>query len=1005
MVKYRCVIIYKEFAMLKLTNIVKEYKTGDSSVVALKGVDLEFRKSEFVSILGHSGCGKTTLLNIIGGLDRYTSGDLTINGRSTTEFKARDWDNYRNHSIGFVFQSYNLIPHQTVLSNVELALTLSGVSKAERKARAKEALEKVGLGDQLKKKPTQMSGGQMQRVAIARALVNDPDILLADEPTGALDTETSKQIMEILQEISKNKLVIMVTHNPELADIYSSRIIKLVDGKVVDDSAPYTKEEPVSDAAPEVKRKKAKRLKKRSMSFLTALSLSLNNLMTKKARTILTSFAGSIGIIGIALILALSNGIQIYIDQVQEETLSSYPITIEAESVDMSAMITTLMGTNAEKTDHKLDKVYSSPVLNELINSMTNATITENNLKPFKEYLDNADPELAELISALDYSYAFDFNVFFKDSEGKISKSDAMELMQETMGMSMDMTGVNNLAGGMNRIEIYEEMLSGENGALINDLLYDQYDCISGNWPKTYDEIVLVVDQNNEVSDFALLALGLTTLEEAKESWNKIEQGAELDTAIKSWSYEEIRNMTFSLVPSYLYYAYDKNTNTYHDISSSDAGLAYMYDNGIKLKISGIIRPKEDATASMLMGTIGYTKALTDKVIEMTNSSDIAKAQLNDPKTDVILGLPFATEDDVEPSDTEKANAFTEYIAGLTDPEKVELFKAIASTPDPEFIKQTVDAQMQQMTREYIETVMVEEYAAQSGIDKETLQQYLAEMSDEELYAQVEKMITEATSAAYTEETLSQLNALPEAALITQFNGYFAQLGEVSEENAAEYAELYDAHMPPTTSESNYEEVLSALGIVSKDSPSSINIYASTFEAKDEIAAAIEEYNSKVSEDDRITYTDYVAMMMSSVTIIINVISYVLIAFVAISLVVSSIMIGIITYISVLERTKEIGILRAIGASKKDISRVFNAETLIVGFVAGAFGIGLTLLLCWPVNLIIRGLSGIENIGAQLPVVGAVVLVIISMLLTFIAGLIPSGVAAKKDPVEALRSE
>ena len=563
MVNCLCKNIYKEFAMLKLTNIVKEYKTGDSSVVALKGIDLEFRKSECVSILGHSGCGKTTLLNIIGGLDRYTSGDLAINGRSTTEFKARDWDSYRNHSIGFVFQSYNLIPHQTVLSNVELALTLSGVSKSERRARAKEALEKVGLGDQLKKKPTQMSGGQMQRVAIARALVNDPDILLADEPTGALDTETSKQIMELLQEISKNKLVIMVTHNPELADIYSTRIIKLVDGMVTDDSNPYTAEEPVSEEVADDKKKKAKRVKKRSMSFPTALSLSLNNLMTKKARTILTSFAGSIGIIGIALILALSNGIQLYIDQIQEETLSSYPITIEAESVDMSAMITTLMGANAEKTDHELDKVYSSPVLNELINSMTNATITKNNLKPFKEYLDNADPELAELISALDYSYAFDFNVYFKDSEGKINKSDAMELMQETMGMSMDMTGVNNLAGGMNRIEIYEEMLAGENGALINDLLYEQYDCISGDWPKTYDEIVLVVDKNNEVSDFALLALGLTTMEEAKESWNKIEQGAELDTAIKSWSYEEIRNMTFSLVPSYLYYAYDKNSNTY----------------------------------------------------------------------------------------------------------------------------------------------------------------------------------------------------------------------------------------------------------------------------------------------------------------------------------------------------------------------------------------------------------------------------------------------------------
>ncbi len=993
--------------MLKLTNIVKEYETGDSKVVALKGVDLEFRKNEFVSILGHSGCGKTTLLNIIGGLDQYTSGDLSINSRSTKEFKARDWDTYRNHSIGFVFQSYNLIPHQTVLANVELALTLSGVSKAERRLRAKEALEKVGLGDQLKKKPTQMSGGQMQRVAIARALVNDPDILLADEPTGALDTETSKQIMEILKEVAKTKLVIMVTHNPDLADEYSNRIIKLVDGKVTDDSNPYISEPVEAKEGEDGKKNKVKKAKtrKRSMSFPTALSLSLNNLMTKKARTILTSFAGSIGIIGIALILALSNGIQIYINQIQEETLSSYPITIEAESVDMSAMITTLMGANASKTDHDLNKVYSSPVLNELINSMTNATITENNLKPFKEYLDNADTELSSLISALDYSYAFDFNVFFKDADGKIVKSDAMSLMQESIGMNMDMTGVNNLSGGMKRMEIYEEMLAGENGALVNDLLYEQYDLISGNWPKAYDEIVLVVNENNEVSDFALLALGLTTMEEAKESWDKVEAGAELDTAIKSWTYEEIRSMTFSLVPSYLYYAYDKNTDTYHDISTSDAGLSYMYDNGIKLKVSGIIRPNKDATATMLMGSIGYTKALTDKIIELTNESDIAKAQLSDPKTDVINGLPFATKDDKEPTELEKGTAFTEYIGTLTDTEKAELYKVIASTPDPEFVKQSVAAQMQNMSREYIETVMVDEYAAQSGIDKETLQSYLADMSDEELYAQIEVMLTEAFETSFTEQTLKQLGALPESALLMQFNGYFAQLGEVTEANAKDYAILYDAHMPPTRSESSYEDNLSALGIVSKDSPSAINIYASTFDAKDKIADAIEEYNSKATEEDRITYTDYVAMMMSSVTMIIDVISYVLIAFVAISLVVSSIMIGIITYISVLERTKEIGILRAIGASKKDISRVFNAETLIVGFVAGMFGIGITLLLCWPVNLIIRGLSGIENIGAQLPVAGAIILVLISMILTFVAGLIPSGIAAKKDPVVALRSE
>ena len=989
--------------MLKLTNIVKEYETGDSSVVALKGVDLEFRKSEFVSILGHSGCGKTTLLNIIGGLDRYTSGDLTINSRSTKEFKAADWDSYRNHSIGFVFQSYNLIPHQTVLSNVELALTLSGVSKSERKARAKAALETVGLGDQLKKKPNQMSGGQMQRVAIARALVNNPDILLADEPTGALDTETSKQIMEILKEVAKTKLVIMVTHNPDLADEYSSRIIKLVDGKVVSDSNPFS--ETITETTSEDKKSRKKRAKKRSMSFPTALSLSLNNLMTKKARTILTSFAGSIGIIGIALILALSNGIQLYINQIQEETLSSYPITIEAESVDMSAMITTLMGTNSEKSDHKLDKVYSSPVLNELINSFTNATVTENNLKPFKEFLDSGDQELDSLISALDYSYDFDFNVFFKDDEDKVIKSDATKLMQETMGMSMDMTGVNNISNGMNTIQVYEEMLSGEDGDLINDLLREQYDVIHGDWPKSYDEIVLIVNDNNEVSDFALLALGLTTMEEAKESWDKIEEGDKLDTALKSWTYEEICDLTFSMVPSYMFYSYNKATDTYTDISTNEAGLSYLYDNGIKLKISGIIRPNPDATSTMLMGTIGYTKALTNKVIDMTNNSDIVKAQKAKKDIDILNGLPFATDEDVELSDLEKAKDFVAYIKGLSNSQKAELYKSIASTPDPEFIKLSVADQMQLMTREYIETMLLDDFAEQSGIDKETLVGYISEMSDEELYSKVEDMMYESFSAKFTEQTLAQLNTLPEAVLLLQYNDYINKLGDVSDDNAKEYAKLYDAHMPPTKSDGSFDDNLKKLGVVSIDSPSAVNIYASTFEAKDKIAEAIEKYNASVEEEDRITYTDYVAIMMSSITTIIDVISYVLIAFVAISLVVSSIMIGIITYISVLERTKEIGILRAIGASKKDISRVFNAETLIVGFVAGLFGIGFTLLLCIPVNLIIRAMSGIATIGAQLPVAGAVILVAISMFLTFVAGLIPSGFAAKKDPVEALRSE
>ncbi len=987
--------------MLKLSNIVKEYVAGDSKVTALNGISIEFRENEFVSILGHSGCGKTTLLNIIGGLDQYTDGDLFINGISTKKYRDADWDTYRNHSIGFVFQSYNLIPHQSVLSNVELALTLSGVSKSERRARAKEALIKVGLGDQIHKKPNQMSGGQMQRVAIARALVNNPDILLADEPTGALDTETSKQIMELLKEIAQDKLVIMVTHNPELAEQYSTRIVKLIDGEIVDDSNPFVAEtlEAKVEANKKDNKEKKKHSKKKSMSFFTALSLSLNNLLTKKTRTILTSFAGSIGIIGIAMILALSNGIQIYIDRIQEETLASYPLTINAKSEDMTETIMALMSANAEKSEHELNAVYSSPVLNELINSMTNPKYTENNLKAFKEYLEN-DDELNKIITELDYSYDIPFNVFYKDAEGKIIKSDAMELMQESMGMSMDsMGGMTSMMGAGNRMDVYEELLAGDDGKLVSDLLSEQYDVIYGNWPTKYNEVVLVVNNNNEVSDFALLALGLTTVEEAKESWQSIGEGEKLDTEVKSWKYDEICDLTFKVVSSSSYYSIDPATGGYIDISNTDAGLTYMYDNGIEIKVSGIIRPDPDAGGSMLSGAIGYTKALTDKLIDTTNNSEIVKAQLKNTNTDVILNLPFKPEDYAEPDSEQKAKDFKEYIKELSTAKKAELYKSIASTPDEAMVNAEVDKQMASLTREYIETIMLDAFAEESGMDKETLKSYIADMSDDELFGQVRTMLAVQLTEQMTDMANKQLAAIPEAQLAAMLDG---AVPTYSEEKLAKY---YDLYMPATVSDSTYEQNLSALGVVSKDTPSTINIYAATFEAKDKIAEAIERYNAEVPEEDKITYTDYVALMMSSITTIINVISYVLIAFVAISLVVSSIMIGIITYISVLERTKEIGILRAIGASKKDVSRVFNAETLIVGFTAGAIGIGVTLLLCIPANAIIRTLSGITNIGAELPVAGAVILVLISMGLTFIAGLIPSGIAAKKDPVEALRSE
>ena len=984
--------------MLKLTNIVKEYSAGDNTVTALRGVDLTFRESEFVSILGPSGCGKTTLLNIIGGLDHYTDGDLFINGVSTKEYGDSDWDTYRNHSVGFVFQSYNLIPHQSVLSNVELALTLSGVSKSERRKRAVEALEKVGLADQIHKKPNQMSGGQMQRVAIARALVNNPHILLADEPTGALDSETSLQIMELLKEIAKEKLVIMVTHNPELAEEYSTRIIRLLDGKITGDSNPYT-EDISAPEKPAEKKRRDKTEKKPSMSFFTALSLSLNNLMTKKARTILTSFAGSIGIIGIALILALSNGIQTYIDEVQEDTLASYPITIEAEQVDMTALISTFMGINAESQEHPLDKVYSSPVLNELLNTMTNAEVSINNLKDFKAYLETNPNNINDLITAIDYTYDFDFNVFVKDSDGKIVESDAMKLMQESIGMEMDMGFAENSQMGMNQIKIYQQMLADKNGKGINDLVLSQYDVIHGSWPQNYNEVVVVVNDNNEISDVALLALGLTTLDDAKDIWNNVESGEEVDTEVKSWSYEDICNLEFTLVPSCNYYSLDPLTNTYIDISTTESGITYMYDNGIKMKVSGIIRPREDASSAMLTGSVAYTKELTDYVINYTANSDIVKAQLEKPDIDVLNGLPFKPDDYKEPDTATKAADFKEYVKTLTSLKKAELYKAIASVPTDEYLKQAVDGQMATMTREYIETMMIDSFAAETGMNAETIREYVAKMTDDELFAQVRTMLTDMIKEQYAEQMTAQLAAVPEAQLAAMLDSVLAKYSE------EQMAAVYDAHMPPTHSDSNYDDNLGLLGKVSLDSPYTINIYAATFEAKDNIADEIKNYNSTVSEDDQISYTDYVALMMSSITTIINVISYVLIAFVAISLVVSSIMIGIITYISVLERTKEIGILRAIGASKRDIARVFNAEAITIGFASGIFGVTFTILTCIPVNAIIQKLSGIENIAAVLPWKAAIVLVAISMFLTFIAGLLPSRIAAKKDPVEALRSE
>lgn len=867
--------------MLQLKNITKNYLSGDNEVQALKRIDIEFRENEFVSILGQSGCGKTTLLNIIGGLDRYTSGDLIINGKSTKEFKDKDWDTYRNHSVGFVFQSYNLIPHQTVLANVELALTISGVGKAERKKRAIEALQKVGLGDQLNKKPNQMSGGQMQRVAIARALVNDPDILLADEPTGALDSKTSVQVMEILKEISKDRLIIMVTHNPELAKKYSSRIVKLLDGKIIDDSNPYkSSEEDVKKA-----RNKKDKSGKASMKFTTAVRLSLNNLMTKKGRTFLTSFAGSIGIIGIALILSLSHGMQSYINRVEEDTLSSYPLTIQEASIDVTSMLEAMMG-NGEKEEHNDNKIYSRPIVNNILETVSTKLQT-NNLEEFKKYLESGDTNIKDYINAIQYEYNLNLNIY-KQNEDKtyqqVNPSKVFdelgfgEMMESRQSTSSMMSGSMT----MTQTDVWNEMLDNQN------LLQSQYDVLAGKWPTKYNEVVLIVDENNEISDYTLYSLGIKDIKELNESMEKIKNKEKVEAGeSESYSYDDLLNYKFKILLNTDYYK--ESGNAWQDMSNDDEYMKNVVDNAEEITIVGIIKPNEENVSSSGAGMIGYTKELKEYVINKINETEIVKEQKENPNINVFTGIEFP----------KNQNSSFDY-SQLTDEQRM----------------------------------------------------------------------------------------------------YIATLSE------AELAELMKNYAENSTA--TYDSNLSTLGVVDLNKPSTINIYPKDFESKDMITTRISEYNDKQTNDGKeenvITYTDIVGVMMSSVSTIINVISYVLIAFVGISLVVSSIMIGIITYISVLERTKEIGILRSIGASKKDVSRVFNAETLIIGLVAGLIGIVVTLLLNIPINMIIKSIVGISNIS-KLPTAGAIILVVISVGLTMIAGLIPARFAAKRDPVEALRTE
>ncbi len=994
--------------MLELKGIKKEYPAGNLKVEALRGINLKFRKSEFVSILGPSGCGKTTMLNIIGGLDQYTEGDLIINGESTGSFSDRDWDTYRNHSIGFVFQSYNLIPHQTVLQNVELALTLSGVGKSERRERAKKALDEVGLSEQIYKRPSEMSGGQMQRVAIARALVNNPDIILADEPTGALDTATSVQVMEILKEISHERLVIMVTHNPELAQRYSTRIIKMLDGVITDDSNPILSDEESKSS------ESLKGVKKPSMSLKTSFGLSLKNLITKRGRTILTAFAGSIGIIGIALIYALSQGFTTYIDEVQEKALSSYPLSVEASVMDMSTLIETFMGASSGDAEHELDAVYVKPAIYNMVSSMNNLEAEKNDLKAFKSFIEKEksqpDSRLAEALNGVQYTYDIQLLVYTESPDGKIIYSDTQTMLQElilkhmgvdfsTMLSARDQLASSGSAmsgfAGMDGVKLWQEMLSGKNGAPVSELITEQYELVYGAWPNSYNEVVLVLDENNELDDMTLYALGLTSEEDAGKIVRSATEKTELDYNDRSWSYKEICDKEYRAVLNSSCYTLDESTGLYTDMRQSDAGLRYLYANAIPLKVVGVIRPAEDSSTMLLTGSIAYTSLLTEYIIENTSSSSAVKAQLENEGKDIFTGKPFRDSAAITPEIKEKE--FKSYIEKLNDTEKAELYIRIQAIPDEAFVSAQVEGMLGVMTRQDIENAIVEAIVSEMGSSEDEVREYVSSMDDKDLDAFMTASISERVRSDYALKVKSQLSTLPTPQLVTMLNEF------VSGFTTEDFVRYYDGVMD--FSKSSYDANLKTLGYVSLDSPSSINLYASSFENKDVIEEVIEEYNSSVDELFRIKYIDYIGIMLSSITTIINTITYVLIAFVAISLIVSSIMIGVITLISVQERTKEIGILRAIGASKRDVSLMFNAETVIIGMASGLLGVGVTYLLCVPINAVIHSLTGIATLNAYLPIPVACTLVIISVILTLFSGIIPSRSAAKKDPVVALRTE
>ena len=1009
--------------MLELKGIYKDYLAGSGTVHALRGIDLQFRESEFVSILGPSGCGKTTLLNIIGGLDQYTEGDLVINGRSTKDFKDRDWDSYRNHSVGFVFQTYNLIPHQTVLQNVEIALTLSGVSKKNRREKAIAALESVGLGDQLNKRPSQMSGGQMQRVAIARALVNDPDIILADEPTGALDSETSVQVMEILKNVAKDRLVVMVTHNPELAEQYSTRIIRMLDGQLQTDTMPLAEGELTQySTVPEEEPEKTAKEKKPSMKWSTSFGLSLKNLIAKRGRTTLTSFAGSIGIIGIALIYAVSNGMTTYINTVQEDTLSSYPLTLEATTVDVSTLLETFMGKDSrDSIDHDLNAVYSRPIMADMINSLVKLTqdSTKNDLHSFKKYLEkelqNPESSLSEALTGVQYTYNMDLLVYTQDPVGNIVYSDTEQLLADALkdNMNMDMSSMMAMSsmGGMSStmtmpgmsMQLWNEMLSAKDGSLINPVLKEQYDLIEGGrWPENKNEIVLVLNEHNELDDLTIFALGLESYDNIKTNFDAILRGETIDTTQKKWTYDEIYAKEFRVILNADCYEKDPVTGLYVDKREDSMKLRELYNNALTLKVVGILRPNENATSTMLSGAIGYTKDLSEYIAKANLESVAIKAQKENSNTDIFTGLPFANSEDL--TNAEMMTIFKDYISAMTPEEQAEAFMDIQ-------IALVVDQMIAPMTREAMEQGVIGALSQQQGVDMTMVTNYIKNMKDEDLRNLLRENMAKMIDPRLAQEStmvpnpelgelitaLQGMNAMPQEQKLVMLQ---QTMGSLTEE---QYAVCYKNVVK--FSDSTYDQNLRKLSDVDLEYPATINLYASSFENKDVLEAFIADYNSSVDELKQIRYTDYMGIMMSSITTIINAITYVLIAFVAISLIVSSIMIGVITLISVQERTKEIGILRAIGASKKNVSNMFNAETVLIGAASGMIGVIVTYILCIPINAIIHYLTGIPNLSAYLPVGVALVLIFVSIFLSVFAGFIPARSAAKKDPVVALRTE